>query len=81
MKKLVLLLFGIVMLLASCESDKPLKLYRVISGDNDTTFVNAYRWRIYGESSQYIIFDCGDRYNPVHAYVGNAKSIMPMEDE
>ena len=59
-----------------------LTLYRVITEDNDTTFVNAKRWEIYGDSKQYIIFYQGDRrYSRVRSYVGNVKSVVPMEDD
>ena len=55
MKKFILSIFA-ALLLVSCETDAPTKLYRVITEDNDTTYINAFRWEIYGDSKQYIIF-------------------------
>jgi hypothetical protein len=80
MKKIILSIFAAASLLVGCEKEQPVKLYRVISTDKDTIFVEAFRWRIYGDSKPYIIFDCGDRFYPVHCYVTDVKSIVPMED-
>lgn len=95
MKKLNTFLFGAVIMAVlwavfdtlilttpAPNDDNSLTLYRVITEDNDTTFVNAKRWDIYGESKQYIIFYQSDRrYSHMRSYVGNVKSVVPMEDD
>ena len=81
MKKLILSIFT-ALLLVSCGEDHPSKLYRVITEDNDTTFINACRWEIYGESKQYIIFyQVDNKYYKNRSYVGNVKSVVVMEDD
>ena len=76
MKRIRLLIFA-TLLLVGCKEEQPSRLYRVISTDNDTMFVEAFRWRIYGDSKPYIIFDSGD----IHSYVTDVKSIIPMEED
>lgn len=81
MKKFILSIFA-ALLLVSCETDAPTKLYRVITEDNDTTYINAFRWEIYGDSKQYIIFYQTDaKYLKYRSYVGNVKSVIEMEDD